>query len=113
MKYLGINLFYIFLLLLILLIYLQYKNTENFINHGIYPDSLTRALLQDIYPVEIKKVLDEDISRSWYHYPKPIYNLGSYDQITNNIRYPTNPDIGNCSPQEFCGAIYKDANFKN
>ena len=93
MKYLGNNLFYIFLLLLLLWgIYLQYKNTENFINHGVYPDSLTRVLLQDTYPVEIKKELNEDITRSWCH--KPIYNVGSYDQITNNIKYPTNPDIG-------------------
>lgn len=110
MKYLGINLFYIFLLLLLLVVYLQYRNTENFINHGVYPDPLRRFLLQDIYPVEIKKDLNEDITRSWCH--RPIYNVGSYDQITNNIRYPVNPDIGNCSPQEFCGAIYKDVHFK-
>jgi hypothetical protein len=98
------------LLLLLLVIYLQYKNKENFINHGVYPDSLTHFLLEDSYPVEIQTILNEDITRTRLH--KPIYNVGSYDQITNNIKYPANPDIGNCSPQEFCGAIYKDANFK-
>lgn len=110
MNYLGINLFSNFLLLLLLIICLQYKNRENFINHGVYPDAFSRFLLQEMYPVKIKKDLNEDVTRMRYY--KPIYNLGSYDQITNNIRYPTNPDIGNCSPQEFCGAIYKNANVK-
>ena len=34
--------------------------------------------------------------------------MGSYAQITNNLRYRNNPDDGQCRRSEFCGALYKD-----
>ena len=42
----------------------------------------------------------------WWHYPT--FKLGSYDQITNNIRYPNNPDVGRCTPASVCGALYHE-----
>jgi hypothetical protein len=42
----------------------------------------------------------------WWHYP--VFEVGSYDQITNNIRYPNNPDEGTCMPASVCGALYHD-----
>ena len=42
----------------------------------------------------------------WKDYP--IYEVGSYKQITNNIRYPKNPDEGTCMPASMCNALYKD-----
>ncbi len=45
----------------------------------------------------------------WQRYP--IYELGSYDQITNNIRYPNNPDDARCTPANMCYAVYKDKNI--
>jgi hypothetical protein len=42
----------------------------------------------------------------WWHYPT--FSLGSYKQITNNIRYPNNPDIGRCTPGSMCGALYHE-----
>jgi hypothetical protein len=43
----------------------------------------------------------------------PIFSLGSYAQITNNIRYPDNPDDGTCTPASMCGALYHDKNTGN
>jgi hypothetical protein len=46
----------------------------------------------------------------YYHnilyYYFPIFEVGSYAQTTNNIRYPANPDDGQCRPAEVCGALY-------
>jgi len=33
--------------------------------------------------------------------------LGSYYQITNNIKYSNNPDIGTSSPPSMGGALYE------
>ena len=71
---------------------------------GPIPDPL---LVQDTYPPIGKNQLSNDTSeRMWWHYPT--FQLGSYEQITNNIRYPYNPDIGQCMPGAMCGALYHD-----
>jgi hypothetical protein len=38
--------------------------------------------------------------------------LGSYAQITNNLKYSDNPDIGNCMPASMCGSLYKEKHLK-
>jgi hypothetical protein len=43
----------------------------------------------------------------------PFFQVGSYAQVTNNFKYPTNPDNGQCIPAEFCGALYKDHQIKS
>jgi hypothetical protein len=49
---------------------------------------------------------DDTQDKIWWHYPElPISN---FKQVTNNIRYPKNPDNGTCVRAEFCGAFYKD-----
>jgi hypothetical protein len=47
----------------------------------------------------------------WWHYPT--FTVGSYDQITNNIRYSNNPDLGSCMPGSMCGALYHDNQLKS
>lgn len=47
----------------------------------------------------------------WWHYPT--FKLGSYKQITNNIRYPNNPDVGDCMPASMCGTLYKEKHLGN
>jgi hypothetical protein len=42
----------------------------------------------------------------WWHYP--VFKVGSYEQITNNLKYPNNPDVGQCMPADFCGTLYKE-----
>jgi hypothetical protein len=41
----------------------------------------------------------------WWKYP--VFK-NNYSQVTNNLKNVYNPDIGNCSPAEFCGAVYRD-----
>ena len=72
---------------------------------GNFPDAQTQVLVQDTFPpIGKNQISDDDASEIWWHYPT--FQLGSYDQITNNIRYPNNPDVGRCTPASMCGALY-------
>ena len=74
---------------------------------GKVPDSQTQVLVQDTYPsIGINQISKNTSNDIWWHYP--IFKLGSYAQITNNLRYRRNPDDGVCVGAEFCGALYKD-----
>ena len=42
----------------------------------------------------------------WWHYP--VFKVGSFAQITNNLKYPNNPDEGTCMPASMCGSLYLD-----
>ena len=106
----------IFLLMLIILaiaLPLFFKNIEGFSNYkldqasGTFPDAQTQVLVQDTYPpIGKNQISDETSNDMWWHYP--IFTLGSYKQITNNIRYPNNPDVGRCTPASMCGALYHE-----
>ena len=87
-----------------------YSNYELNQSIGIVPNSQTEVLVQDTYPPIGKNELSNNTSNDiWLHYP--VFNLGSYEQITNNIRYPNNPDEGTCMPASMCGALYKNKNI--
>jgi len=74
---------------------------------GDFPNALTDVLVQDTYPITgINGVSDESANEMWWRYP--IFELGSYKQMTNNIRYPDNPDNARCTPANMCYALYKD-----
>lgn len=74
---------------------------------GDVPGAQTRVLVQDTYPAIGKNQLSNDTSNDiWMDYP--VFQVGSYDQETNNIRYPKNPDVGRCMPASMCGALYHD-----
>jgi hypothetical protein len=78
---------------------------------GDFPDSQTSVLVQDTYPAIGKNEISNNTANDiWWHYP--IFQLGSYKQITNNIRYPHNPDEGTCMPSSMCGALYHDKFIK-
>ena len=96
------------------------KVIDNFENYGNYNyHSLTTSLgdnkdllLEDSYPLTGKKgISNNNAYNIWWHYP--IFKVGSYDQITNNIRYPNNPDEGTCMPASMCGALYKEKQLKS
>jgi hypothetical protein len=75
--------------------------------NGNYPAAQTDVLVQDTYPAIGKnQVSNESGEKMWQKYP--IFQLGSYEQTTNNIRYPNNPDDGRCTPANLCYALYKD-----
>ena len=69
------------------------------------------TLLQ-YYPVidPTGKLGTKDSSQLWWHYPT--FKVGSYAQITNNIRYPNNPDVGQCQPISICNVLYGERQEK-
>lgn len=89
------------------------KCGEGFTNYtlgqadGEYPFAQTSVLVQDEFPLTGNKgVSNETAGNMWWRYP--VFEVGSYDQITNNIRYSNNPDVGKCTPGDICFALYKD-----
>ncbi len=73
---------------------------------GTYPISVDQAILND-YPLIGKNETSTDsYNNIWKDYP--VFSLGSYKQITNNLRYHKNPDNGTCIRADFCGALYHD-----
>jgi hypothetical protein len=121
LKYYGI--ICLFLMLLIIIVYplakFKYKGNcgckEPFHNKktGLtYSDNIPdyTYLLKDYYPTDNRIIVDSDTySHNWIYYP--IFSLGSYEQITNNLKYFKNPDEGTCTPAEFCGDFYKDRSY--
>jgi hypothetical protein len=76
---------------------------------GNYPEAQTDVLLQDTYKAIGKnEVSNDSASDMWWRYPT--FELGSYKQITNNIRYPDNPDDARCTPSNMCYALYHNNN---
>lgn len=73
---------------------------------GIYPISVDKPILNDFPLIGKNETSRDNYSDIWWHYP--IFKVGSYKQITNNIRYPDNPDDGTCIRADFCGALYHD-----
>lgn len=95
-----------------------FKKFEGYTNYtldqanGTYPSAQTEVLLQDTYPAIGKNEISNNNAHDiWWHYP--IFELGSYKQITNNIRYPNNPDEGTCMPASMCGALYHEKQLKS
>ena len=114
----------IFLLIIIILaiglpyIVTSLKMYENYSNYsldqttGKFPNSQTEVLVQNIYPpIGKNEISNNNASDIWRDYP--IFELGSYNQITNNIKYPNNPDEGTCMPSSMCGALYYNKNIGN
>jgi hypothetical protein len=109
-------LFLILVLAIGLPLFLKLNNSiEGYSNYslagamGNFPDAQTKVLVQDTYPPIGKNEISNDTAADiWWHYPT--FEVGSYDQITNNIRYPNNPDVGRCTPASMCGALYHDKN---
>lgn len=75
---------------------------------GDFPNSVEKPILDDYPLMETKGVSANNSSDIWKDYP--VFGVGSFEQITNNIRYNRNPDDGKCSRAEFCGALYHDSN---
>jgi hypothetical protein len=76
---------------------------------GVYPGSEDGRELHDFPSTGRKGVSDNGNAQNWWH--KPVFEVGSYEQITNNLRYVNNPDDGSCTPAEFCGALYRDKQY--
>ncbi len=107
------NIITVFVIVIIgaVLFFNSFKMIENYSNLGsAYPSA--DVLVQDTFPITgINSVSNNQASNVWWQYP--IFKVGSYDQITNNIRYPRNTDTGRCMPEDFCDAFYKPRQNKS
>jgi hypothetical protein len=91
------------------------SSKENYTNYsleeaeGKYPYIQKSVLVQDSFPRKENKIglLSKDQgSHIWWHYP--IFEVGSFDQFTNNLKFSNNPDTGRCMPADVCGTLYKE-----
>jgi len=75
---------------------------------GDFPNSQVQVLVEDTYPrIPVKDApKTNDTAAIWQDYP--VYPLGSYEQVTNNLRYPDNPDNGSCTPASMCNVLYEN-----
>ena len=95
-----------------------FKKREGYSNYtldgamGIFPASQTDVLVQSSYPRINRNGISNNASNDiWWHFPT--FKLGSYSQVTNNLRYPNNPDEGTCMPASMCGSLYHKKNNKS
>lgn len=74
--------------------------------HGApYPLADIQPLLNDSFPaIKNPHASNETYEKIWWKYPQ--FKMGSFKQVTNNVRYNYNPDEGTCIPAEMCGALY-------
>ena len=79
---------------------------------GSYPNSDNFPILTGDYEYSgNKNVSDENYNELWWYYP--IFKVGNFKQITNNLRHWKNPDEGTCIRSEFCGALYHSIKNKS
>lgn len=112
----------ILVIIIVLCLYFMFfnQNSESFVNSKTndinnvnvyepdnYPNAVDTAILDDYPLIGKNKLSDLNASQIWKYYP--VLPLGSYKQITNNLRYYKNPDDGKCTAPDFCGALYHDA----
>jgi hypothetical protein len=72
----------------------------------------TRVLLEDEYQITGQNgISNNGAEQIWWNYP--IFEVGSYSQITNNMRYPNNPDEGKCAPASMCNTLYQKKKGKS
>ena len=73
---------------------------------GTFPKSVNQAILNDYPLINKNETSNNNYNQIWWHYP--VFKLGSYKQVTNNLKYYDNPDNGTCVRADFCGALYKN-----
>jgi hypothetical protein len=80
-------------------------------NSSSFPKTESSLLVQDQFPRFQNQISNLNSQDIWWH--RPIFQVGSYEQITNNIRYPNNPDVGSCTPASMCQILYKPIHNKS
>ena len=86
------------------------NNNNKLMPNEVSSDGKAQLLLYGDYNVK----QNTDITKNnnfniWKEYP--VYP-SSYKQITNNKKQWTTPDVGTCSPAEYCGTPYEETEQK-
>jgi len=90
----------------------QYTSPTSLEDAGEFPSAVTTPLLADTYPMNKRNsVSDAEYKDVWTKYPQ--FSVNSTQPITNNIRYPSSPEIGKAVPSEFNKTFYKSENMGN
>ena len=111
-KFIGSVIFLIGILAVSLYLAPFVKNFEGFSGlydlsvPGTFPKSVDQAILDDYPLIGKNETSNNNYSQIWWRYP--VFTLGSYEQITNNLQHHYNPDQGTCVRADFCGAVYHD-----
>jgi hypothetical protein len=105
-RFLGSIIFLTFVLIAGLYLAPFIKISEGFVAllPGNYPKSVDNVILDDYPQIGKNETSNNNYSDIWFNYP--VLPLGSFEQITNNLRYNDNPDEGTCVRADFCGAAY-------
>jgi hypothetical protein len=82
------------------------KSVEGFSDAGSFLKSINKPILDDYPLIGKNETSNNNYNKLWWRYP--IFSLGSYEQITNNLQHLYNPDNGTCVRADFCGALYHD-----
>jgi len=87
--------------------YLAKQRFEGFsLSPGYFPKSVNQAILDDYPLIGKNETSNNNYENIWWHYP--VFSVGSFEQITNNLKNWYNPDNGKCTRADFCGALYHD-----
>lgn len=79
---------------------------------GKYPNAQYEVLVQDSFPITHKVgVVDANGASLYKSYP--VFQVGSFKQLTNNLRFWKSPDNGTCMPAGMCGTLYQSKRNKS
>jgi hypothetical protein len=81
------------------------------LNPGNYPLMDDKVILDDYKQIGKNQTSNKNYNQIWWKYP--IFSLGSYEQITNNLQHRYNPDDGTCIRADFCDALYFSKHSKS
>jgi hypothetical protein len=81
-----------------------FSNLKMPLDPGNFPHNIDKVILNDFNQIGKNETSNKNYSQIWWQYP--IFTLGSYEQITNNLQYRYNPDNGSCIRADFCDALY-------
>lgn len=78
---------------------------------GEFPQADDMPILDQFPYTGSKEASKNSVTDIWWKFP--IFKLGSYRQITNNLRHRYNPDDGTCRRADMCGSLYKNIKAKS
>jgi len=77
---------------------------------GKFPVSVSEPILFGDYPTKENMGISMNSYEDNYPY-YPVFGA-SYGQYTNNVRYWSTPDNGQCAPAELCNGLYNEKDVK-
>ena len=82
------------------------KESFQTLGHDAYPSSLETPLLKNDFPLKNPPQFQVDNTYSMLWKEDPDAVLGSYAQVTNNVKYRLDPNNGSCVPAGMCNSFY-------